>query len=246
LPVVLEVCVDSAEGLRAAIAGGAGRIELCSSLAVGGLTPSPGLMALAASVPVPVYAMIRPRAGNFNFGDDDEAVMMADIDAVGEAGLAGVVVGANRADSLLDMDLLKRLVARAQGRGLGVTLHRAFDLVPDPVEALEQAIGLEVERVLTSGLRPSALDGLDLLQELVARAGDRVSIMPGSGIKPSNVERVLRQTAASEVHSSCRAPIAGTDARAMAFGFQPAQSSETSSDIVRDMCRIIGGVDGKA
>ncbi len=246
MPVVLEVCVDSAEGLRAAIAGGAGRIELCASLTVGGLTPSPGLMALAASVPVPVYAMIRPRAGDFVYGHDDEAVMMGDIDAVGEAGLAGVVVGANREDSRLELDLLKRLVTRAQAHALGVTLHRAFDLVPDPVEALEQAIGLQVERVLTSGLQPSALDGLYLLQELVARAGDRVSIMPGSGIKPSNVERVLRQTGASEVHSSCRAPIAGTDARAIAFGFQPAQSYDTSSDIVRDMCRVIGGIDGRA
>ena len=241
MPVVLEVCVDTAEGLGAAIAGGADRIELCACLAVGGLTPSPGLLALAGKAPVPVYAIIRPRAGNFVYGSADETVMISDIDAARAAGLAGVVVGASLSDSRLDMGLLKRLTARAQDHGLGVTLHRAFDLVPDPMEALEQAVELQVERVLTSGLRPSAMEGLDLLRELVARAGSRVSIMPGSGINPSNVERILRTTSASEVHSSCRVPVAGGDVRAMAFGFQAAQSSETSSATVAEMRRIIAG-----
>lgn len=237
LPVLLEVCVDSAEGLAAAIRGGADRIELCSCLALGGLTPPPGLIALAARSPVPVYAMIRPRAGHFIYDGDNQAAMLADIDAVRASGLAGVVLGASMPDGRLDARLLERLCRHAEG--LGITLHRAFDLVPDPMEALEQAVDLGVERVLTSGLRQSAVDGLDRLRDLVIRAGDRISIMPGSGIKPSNVEQVLRQTGAREVHSSCRRPVAGADAKAMAFGFQAGADAETSADTVRQMRAIL-------
>jgi copper homeostasis protein len=237
VPILLEVCVDSPEGLAAAIKGGADRIELCSSLAVGGLTPAPGLMALAAQVPAPVYAMIRPRAGSFVFDRDNETAMLADIDAVRAAGLAGVVLGASLDDGSLDMALLQRLRKHAQG--LGITLHRAIDLVPDPVEALEQAISLQAERILTSGLKRTAPEGLALLKDLVERAGDRISIMPGSGIRASNVEEVLRQTGAREVHSSCRAPVTATDGRAVAFGFQLAQDSETSHNVVRHMRDIL-------
>lgn len=237
LSILLEVCVDSAEGLAAAIRGGADRIELCACLAVGGLTPSPGLMALAAKAPIPVYAIIRPRAGNFVYDADNQSAMLTDIDAVRAAGLAGVVLGASMPDGRLDMPLLKQLRDRA--RGLGFTLHRAFDLVPDPAEALEQAVELGAERVLTSGLQKNAIDGLDRLQHLVVQAGGRISIMPGSGIKPSNVEQVLRQTGAREVHSSCRMPVTKPDARAVAFGFQAEADAETSADTVRQMRAIL-------
>ncbi|RWX79386.1 copper homeostasis protein CutC [Neorhizobium lilium] len=237
MAVVLEVCVDSAEGLAAAIEGGADRIELCACLAVGGLTPSPGLIALAAKAPIPVYAIIRPRAGNFFYDADSQAAMLADIDAVRAAGLAGVVIGASMADGRLDVPLLKQL--KDHSEGLETTLHRAFDLVPDPFEALEQAVELGVERVLTSGLRPKAVDSLDLLQELVDRAGDRLSIMPGSGVNPWNVEQVLSRTGAREVHSSCRALVRGADAKAVAFGFEPAQDAQTSAAVVREMREIL-------
>lgn len=219
--------------MAAAIAGGANRIELCAALDVGGLTPPPGMIALAARAPIPVYAIIRPRAGSFVYDADNEAAMMADIDAVRAAGLAGVVIGASRPDMTLDMPLLKRLMAQSQG--LGVTLHRAFDLVPDPFEALEQAIELGVERVLTSGLKVSGPEGIDMLTMLVERAGDRVSIMPGGGINIATVERVVRETGVHEVHSSCRRPVEGKDKRAVAFGFQAPVSHEISSEIVRQM-----------
>ncbi|WP_038587736.1 copper homeostasis protein CutC [Neorhizobium galegae] len=233
MSILLEVCVDSPEGLAAAIAGGADRIELCAALDVGGLTPPPGMIALAAKAPIPVYAIIRPRAGSFVYDADNEAAMMADIDAVRAAGLAGVVIGASRPDMTLDMALLKRLMTHAQG--LGVTLHRAFDLVPDPFEALEQAIALGAERVLTSGLKVSGPDGIEMLKVLVERAGDRVSIMPGGGINLSTVERVVRETGVHEVHSSCRRQVGSKDERAIAFGFQAPVSHETSSEIVRQM-----------
>lgn len=191
------------------------------------------MIALAASAPIPAYVIIRPRAGSFIYDADNEAAMMADIDAVRAAGLAGVVIGASRPDMTLDMPLLKRLMAHAQG--LGVTLHRAFDLVPDPFEALEQAVDLGVERVLTSGLKVSGPDGIEMLKMLAERAGDRVSIMPGGGINLSTVERVVRETGVFEIHSSCRQPVESRDERAIAFGFQAPVSQETSSDIVRKM-----------
>lgn len=238
--ILLEVCVDSPQGLAAAIAGGADRIELCSALNVGGLTPSPGLLALAARAPVPVYAMIRPRAGDFVFGTDDETAMLADIDTVRAAGLSGVVVGASRRDNTLDLSLLTRLTNRAAG--LGITLHRAFDLVPDVFEALEQAADLGVERVLTSGLEISAPDGVDLLARLVERARGRLSIMPGSGVNLANVERIVRETGAREIHSSCRRPLESTDHRAVAYGFQPLVSNVTDSGIVRSMRTLLDGI----
>lgn len=233
MPVLLEVCIDSPEGLAAAIAGGANRIELCAALDVGGLTAPPGMMALAARAPIPVYAIIRPRAGNFIYDADNEAAMLADIDAVRARGLAGVVIGASRPDMTLDLPLLKRLIACADG--LGVTLHRAFDLVPDPFEALEQAIELGVERILTSGLKVSGPEGVDLLKQLAERAGNRVSIMPGGGINLSTVERVVRETGVREIHSSCRHPVENRDERTIAFGFQTPVSYETSSEIVQRM-----------
>src|SRR5690606_28852103 len=127
--ILLEVCVADAESLDAAITGGADRIELCSALEVGGLTPSPGLMRLAAAAPLPVYAMIRPRSGVFAFGSRETQIMLDDIATVREAGLAGVVLGASWPDGRLDADLLAKFTQASAG--LGKTLHRAFDLVPD-------------------------------------------------------------------------------------------------------------------
>jgi copper homeostasis protein len=238
--ISLEVCVDTPEGFDAAVAGGADRIELCAALDLGGLTPSPGLMALAADASIPVYAMIRPRAGDFVFGQRDEAAMLGDIDSVRCAGLAGVVVGANRPDGRLDVALLERLVRHAGG--LGITLHRAFDLVPDPFEALDVAIELGVERILTSGLVPRAIDGAELLRRLVDQAGTRVSIMPGSGVNTANVVELLNRTGAREVHGSCRAVLERGDSRAAEFGFEPGKSYRTSEAIVREMRTILDGV----
>lgn len=240
LSILLEVCVDSPEGLAAAIAGGANRVELCAALDLGGLTPPAGMLALAARAPIPVYAIIRPRAGNFIFDNDNEAAMLADIDAVRAMGLAGVVIGASNPDSTLDLAMLRRLMVRAEG--LGVTLHRAFDLVPDPFEALEQAIDLGVERILTSGLKVTGPEGIDLIGQLVTRAGDRVSIMPGGGINLGTVERMVRETGVHEVHSSCRRPVESTDQRSIDFGFQAPVSYVTDSDIVRKIRGILDDI----
>lgn len=240
MPVLLEVCVDSPRGLAAAIEGGANRIELCSALELGGLTPVAGLMKIAAAAPIPIYAMIRPHAGPFIFDAADEIAMMADIDAVRTFGLAGVVIGANRADGTLDMPLIHRLKAHAAG--LGSTLHRAFDLVPDPDAALEQAVELGCERILTSGCVPKAMDGLETLKRLSAKASGRISIMPGSGVRPSNAADILRATGAREIHGSCSSPAASMDPRAVAFGFEAASSNRTDAAIVRQMRQVIDAV----
>ncbi|RFB99297.1 copper homeostasis protein CutC [Rhizobium leguminosarum bv. trifolii] len=237
MTVLLEVCVDSADGLAAAVEGGADRIELCSALELGGLTPLPSLMRIAARAPIPVYAMIRPHAGPFIFGRADEEAMLLDIDAVCAAGLAGIVIGANRPDGTLDMPLIHRLKAHASG--LGSTLHRAFDLVPDADQALEQAVELGVERILTSGCALKATDGIETLKRLSDKAAGRISIMPGSGIHPANVGAILQATGAREVHGSCSSPVESADPRAVDFGFEAKSSNRTDGAVVSEMCRAI-------
>jgi copper homeostasis protein len=233
MSILLEVCVDRAEGLAAAIEGGADRVELCSALDVGGLTPSRGMMAQAAEADIPVYAMIRPHAGSFVFDRAAREIMLADIDAARECGLAGVVLGASLPDGRLDVDLLSALADRA--RGMGTTLHRAFDLVPDPLAALEQAIELGFERILTSGLKTSAFDGAAAIATLVQHSGGRISIMAGSGIGPSNIVELLRSTGVREVHGSCRGAAVEADPVTARFGFAPPWSAHTSAEVVKEM-----------
>lgn len=237
----LEVCVDAPLGLAAAVAGGADRIELCAALDVGGLTPSPGLMVQAGACGCEVFAMIRPRSGDFVFGELELDAMRRDIDAVREAGLAGVVLGASRADGRLDDRMLANLIAHAAG--LGVALHRAFDVAPDKAEALETAFGLGFERILTSGGKPRAPDAAELIAELVRQAGDRIVIMAGAGLTPANVADLIRQTRLSEVHASCRAASSPVGGLAAELGFAGVGMQQTSQAVVEAMRRALDGLD---
>jgi copper homeostasis protein len=237
MPVLLEVCVDSVDGLEAAIAGGADRIELCSALDLGGLTPTPGLIAAAARAPIPVYAMIRPHARSFVWSSAEAAAMLAEIDAVRAAGLAGVVLGAALPDGALDVALLETLRARA--KGLGATLHRVFDLVPDFASALETAIALGFERVLTSGGAARAEDGLATLRALEQQAAGRIGIMPGSGVSAANVARIVRELGAKEVHASCRETHTHDDAKGVELGFFAARQGITSASAVQALKRAL-------
>jgi len=238
MKILLEICVDTPDGLAAALHGGADRIELCSALSIGGLTPSPGLMKIAAKADVPVYAMIRPREGDFIFSPGELDQMRRDIDAVRAAGLAGVVLGASEPRGKLDAEALFHLCSHA--KGLGTTLHRAFDLVPDPFEALETAISLGFERILTSGRERRALDGVPLLAELVQRAGERLSIMPGSGVRPDNVAHILDRTGAREIHASCRTATQAVAPEAVALGFAKSPELDvTSEESVAGMVEIL-------
>ena len=229
--ILLEVCVEDAAGLAAAIDGGADRIELCSALAVGGLTPPPGLMALAARCAVPIYAMIRPRPGDFLFAAADIDVMRGDIDAARSAGLAGVVLGASLADGRLDAATLQLLAEHA--RGLGLTLHRAFDLVPNFTEAVELAVSLGFERILTSGGARSAPEAVDALEGIVAAANGRISIMPGSGVTLKTLDTLLPRLAVTEVHSSCSVEMSARDPRLVSLGFVSASARRTDAGVVK-------------
>ncbi|HTO34520.1 MAG TPA: copper homeostasis protein CutC [Pararhizobium sp.] len=234
----LEVCVEDAAGLAAAVAGGADRIELCSALSVGGLTPSAGLMALAARAGIPVYAMIRPRAGEFVFGPDDLDIMRGDIDAVRSVGLAGVVLGASLADGRLDVAALERLSRHAAG--LGTTLHRAFDLVPDFAEAVDIAVTLGFERILTSGGARTAPEGAEALAEVIRMAGGRLSIMPGSGVTIDTVGSLLERMEVSEVHSSCSRSEPAKDDRLVSLGFVAPSARMTDAGLVKALKARLG------
>ena len=240
--ILLEVCVDDVEGLQAAIEGGADRIELCSALAVGGLTPSPGLMSLAGRSSFPCYAMIRPRVGDFVYSADELAVMEDDILFAASCGLSGVVFGVSRTDGQLDTEAMMRL-SDAVG-SVPRTLHRAFDLVPDLSEAIEIAVACGFERILTSGRARSAIDGLADLKASVEIAAGRISIMPGSGVNLDTIDALLAQLNVKEVHSSCSIG-APDDNKAVAdFGFSITGMKRTSADVVRAMKDRLSGSNG--
>jgi copper homeostasis protein len=227
--ITLEICVDDAAGIAAAAQGGADRIELCAALALGGLTPSAGLMALAAEGPLPAMAMIRPRAGDFVVTRDERRAMRAEIAAVRAAGLAGVVIGASLPDGRLDGDTLEELVAEAAG--LDITLHRAVDLAPDVAEAMALCARLGIGRVLSSGGALTAAAGID---RLAAMAGQGVSVMPGGGVNAGNAALFAGRLPLREIHASASAPLAAAaDPRVMQFGFQPPGARGTDAAAVR-------------
>ena len=200
---VLEVAANSLDSALAAQAGGAGRIELCTALELGGLTPSHGEIALVREqVRLPLYVLIRPRAGDFLYSDGERATMRRDIEACAALGCDGVVLGALDADGDVDMEACSELVMAA-GR-MGVTFHRAFDLVREPMRALEDIVALGAERVLTSGGKPSALDGVPQIKACIERAGSRLTVMPGAGITPDNIARLAALTGARELHASAK------------------------------------------
>ena len=229
--ILLEVCVDDIAGLEAAIEGGADRIELCSALAVGGLTPSAGLMSAAQRSPIPCYAMIRPRAGDFIYSPAELDVMTNDIYFAASSGLAGVVFGASLADGRLDTEALITL-SNAVGT-MPRTLHRAFDLVPDMAEAIELAIECGFERILSSGRAASVAEGLDDLAGAIKIANGRISIMPGAGVNLDSIDAVLKRLKVKEVHSSCSSSQAVKDLQLVTLGFSEARVKQTDVGIVR-------------
>ncbi|MCA0274980.1 MAG: copper homeostasis protein CutC [Proteobacteria bacterium] len=229
MAVTLEICVDTSAGLAEAIAEGADRIELCSALSLGGLTPSAGFMAEAAGCGLPVMAMIRPRAGDFVFSAAELAQMEADIATARSAGLAGVVLGASLPDGQLDLPALRRLKAAAGA--MDCTLHRAFDLVPDQAQALEQAVSMGFSRILTSGGATTAAAGANRIAALMAQAAGRIVIMPGSGISAANAGRFVAM-GVREIHGSGSIAHA-VRGRTVDLGFGPATERRTDAATIR-------------
>ncbi|WP_028023743.1 copper homeostasis protein CutC [Enterovibrio calviensis] len=201
MSVLIEVCIDSLESLPIAQTAGAGRIELCSSLATGGLTASAGYMKQAARVAtIPVYAIIRPREGDFLYSSHDVDIMLEDIHTAKNAGLNGVVIGALAADGKIDEVAVKAMISAASG--MGITFHRAIDHCVAPFDALEFLMSHNVERVLTSGLAKRADESIQTLKDMVQLTQGRLSIMPGAGVSPENAKRIITETGATEIHLS--------------------------------------------
>lgn len=206
--MLFEICTDMVEGVRAAARAGAHRVELCSSLFEGGLTPTLGMLREARRVPgIGLHAMVRPRGGDFLYDDDDFAAMLTDVGVAKAEGADGVVFGCLTPDGLVDEARTAALVAAA--RPLAVTFHRAFDMAAEPFAALETLVGLGVDRVLTSGQEATALEGLPLLAALVARAGERIVVMPGGGIGPRTVGRIVEGARPKEIHFAALRPESG-------------------------------------
>ena len=184
--MIVEICANSFESALAAQNGGADRIELCTQLAVGGLTPSHQLIKKVISeLSIPVHILIRPRKGNFCYSKEELNIMKNDIEFCKNIGCSGVVSGVLQSDLTINLIATKELIEAANG--IDFTFHRAFDCVKDSLISLENLIDLKIKRVLSSGLKPSAIEGISLLSEMNKIANQQIEIMPGSGINLDNV-----------------------------------------------------------
>jgi copper homeostasis protein len=206
----VEVCAGSLQSAIEAEKGGASRVELCDNLFEGGTTPSAATIELAGkSVKIPVYVMIRPRGGDFLYSGIEFDIMRRDIFLAKKYGAAGVVFGLLLPDGSVDEQRTAELVAVAKDLGMGTTFHRAFDMAANPHKALESVIKAGCERILTSGGENKAVDGKELIKELLIAAAGRISIMAGSGINPGNVVDLIEYTGIREVHISGKRRLAG-------------------------------------
>lgn len=198
---ILEVCVDSVESAMEAVRGGATRLELCGNLVIGGTTPSPCLyQEIRKYTDIPIHVLLRPRFGDFCYTDREFAVLKAEAEQFRQMGAQGAVIGILKPDGTLDLERLQELGRAAEGMSL--TLHRAFDMCRDPYRALEQAIGLGFDTVLTSGQKDSALLGGTLIGELVAQSHGRIEIQAGSKIDAEAIRRLYPLTKARAYHMS--------------------------------------------
>lgn len=214
---LLEICVDHIASVEAAKAGGADRIELCAALSEGGLSPSRGLVEESLDCFGPhVCVMLRPRPGNFLYSEAERRVMARDLRWLADAGVKAVVAGALTPSGDIDRDFLLRL--RELAGPLELTFHRAFDLVREPLRALDVLMELGVERLLTSGGAPSAMQGSPLIRELVQRSSGRMIVMAGAGIRPENALPLIRATGVREIHASLRKRVAHAAAQGLQLG----------------------------
>lgn len=200
---LLEVCAADIDSVIAARDAGAARVELCSALSEGGVTPSAGFLQTAVALrgEMKINVLIRPRGGDFLYSEEEAAIMEADVRIAVSAGVDGIVIGALNADGSIDTTLCQRLI-KAAGKGVGITFHRAFDMCNDPFKALEEIIALGCDRLLTSGQAASAQKGIPMLRELQKRAAGAISIMPGCGVNPSNAAEIVAATGVREIHAS--------------------------------------------
>jgi copper homeostasis protein len=203
---IIEIATSDFETTRSAVEGGADRIELCANLAEGGTTPSYGtIIQCREAFAVQLFPIIRPRGGDFLYTEEEYSIMLKEVKLCRQLGCDGVVIGLLNSNGSIDLERTAMLVEAAYP--LGVTFHRAFDRCSNPFEALEQLVEIGCERILTSGQKPAAPDGIELIAELNRMSGDRITIMPGSGVRKENIKMLAEKTGCTEFHSSLRGKV---------------------------------------
>jgi copper homeostasis protein len=245
--VILEIIASTVEDCLTAESGGADRIELCAAIGTGGLTPSLGTLIEAKKrVRIPLMAMVRPRSGGFCYSEEDFAVMQRDASLLLEQGADGIVFGILQPDGSVDGERCGKMLKLAHGRQR--VFHRAFDVVPDPVCALDELIELGFTRVLTSGQRKTAAEGRDLISRLINRAGQRAEILPGGGVRAPNVRQLVEATCCTQVHMTAFSARTdpSTSSSPLTFGSLPGSPSSSyehvDREIVQKMREILDGI----
>lgn len=203
LNYIIEIATTDFATTKYAVEGGADRIELCAALSEGGTTPSFGtIKKCRENFNVQLFTIIRPRSGDFLYNEEEFEMMMNDVKLCKQFDCDGIVIGLLNKDGSIDVKRTSKLIALAYP--LEVTFHRAFDRCKNPFEALEQLIEIGCQRILTSGQKPTAPEGIDLIAQLIKNAGERIIIMPGSGVRKENIKELAAKTGAVEFHSSLR------------------------------------------
>lgn len=217
----IELCVGSFEEALLAQQFKLKRIELCSSLELGGLTPSLGLIRQCAQIPdIETHVMIRPRAGDFVYSESEIGIMVSDIRAAAESGALGVVFGALTNENQLDLTSLSDLTKEARANGLEITFHRAFDLTSDPINAMKSLIELQFDRILTSGQKPNAVEGIDLIRKLSEHSKGLIQLMAGSGVNAENV-KLLSRSGVDAIHFTARKIVPSINDMDMGDRYEP-------------------------
>ncbi len=238
MPILLEACVDTTQSAIAAQNGGADRIELCDNLAEGGTTPSHGVIGMVVEhLTIPVYPLIRARAGSFVYDADEVEVMRRDVKHARWLGAHGVVIGALTAGGEVDERTVG--ILKDAAKDIPLTFHRAFDVCRDPVAALESLVALGIARVLTSGQRATAWEGRALIAALRQQAEGRIVILAGGGIDESNAAGLVRETGVSELHVRGTMPFRETVVfHEHAVPFRRPVSDDETTRYVTDPIRI--------
>ncbi|RYE02643.1 MAG: copper homeostasis protein CutC [Sphingobacteriaceae bacterium] len=236
----IEICAGSVTSALAAQQGGAYRVELCDNLKDGGTTPSYGILLLTRkNLSINLFPIIRPRGGDFLYTDLEFEVMKTDVQQCRDLGCDGVVFGILKADG--EVDLERCLELKQLAGNMDCTFHRAFDRCKNPFKALEEIIEMGFERILTSGMENSAVKGASMISALIKQAAGRISIMPGAGIRPENLQLLIDQTGATEYHSTAKSKVkSGMVFRDVKTGTPEEEflTEETDAEIVRQLVAI--------
>ncbi len=245
--MIIEICANSVQSAIYAQQGNAQRIELCCSLELGGISPSAGtILRCRQLLHIHLFVLIRPRAGDFCYSEEEFETMKTTIEFCKQHMIDGIVIGLLNPDRTIDLKRTKELVKLA--RPMQVTFHRAFDSVKNPLKAVEQLIDIGIDRILTSGQKNTAIEGKELIHQLVLQAKNRISIMPGAGINAQNIETLIETTKATEYHLSAKSLVKSnmtSSSSNLQLNSSPEVSEfdyyETDLEKVRTIVRIVNG-----